>query len=249
MFDVTFPAAFIAGLLTFFAPCTFVTLPYFLSFLTAQSFGLAHHDVENYRWKIFLSALIYVSGFLLVFTLLGYSASEFGRFLKFNKTIFLQFGAIFIIFFGIFMLFGEKVKSLYFLQRERKFRIDHSHQANTFVFPFLIGMTSAFAWTPCIGPILGTILFVASYTTTKSTEGALLLFTYGLGITLPFLLIAFFFSYTEKWIRKLNKYTGYVYKFSGILLILLGFAILTGYSGTIFAEIYKVFIRFGYRPQ
>lgn len=247
MFNVTFTAAFLAGLVTFFAPCTFVTLPYFLSFLAAETITSVDTGPKSYKRRVFLSALLYVFGFLIVFTLLGYSASSFGRFLNTHREVFMKSGAILMLIFGAFIVIGDRIKFLHFLYHEKKIR--HNVISESYSFPFIIGVTSAFAWTPCIGPLLGSILFLASYTTSKSIEGALLLLTYGLGITAPFLLLSLVTTYSEKWVRKLSRFANSVYIVSGIILIILSISILTGYSDVLFTEVYKVFIRLGYQPQ
>lgn len=250
MVDVSFVAAFSAGLVTFFAPCTFVTLPAFISYLVLKASGESTQVRSNrYRWKVMISAIAYVSGFLIVFTLLGMTATSIGSLFSKNKQVLTQLGGVIIIFFGMFILVGDRLKPLHFLYREKKVSFSPQEVSKGYYFPFLIGITSAFAWTPCIGPILGSILLLASSTSSNAyDEGGLLLFTYGLGISIPFLLIALTFGYSEKFVRKFSKYTEKVYRFSAVLLILLGLSLVTGYSERIFSYMFSLFIKLGYNP-
>lgn len=245
MFNVTFTAAFIAGLVSFLAPCTFVTLPYFLASLTASAFG---NDASQtgYKKKVFFSAILYVLGFLVVFTLLGYSANTIGNYLDRNRELFLQISGILVVLFGLIIVAGDKIPLLFPFLRTKQ--LQFSKVGASYWTPFIIGITSAFSWTPCIGPILGTILLIASFTSTRSIEGAMLLFTYGLGIMIPFLLLAVVFAYSQNIVKKLYKVSAIIYKVTGIFLILLGITILTGYSGVIFGNVNSFFIELGYRP-
>jgi len=183
MIEVSWIAAFGAGLVTFLAPCTFTTLPAFISYLLIKSTGEADTRKSS-RWSLFFGGLSYVLGFIVVFTLLGLTATSLGFYFAVNKVLLTQIGGVVIIFFGLFILFGERLKFMSFMFREQKFDLSQSHQKleKGYSFPFFIGVTSAFAWTPCIGPILGSILFLASSTSSQIWEGAWLLFLYGLGI-------------------------------------------------------------------
>lgn len=249
MIEIAYPAAFAAGLFTFFAPCTFVALPSFLSLLVLRLGKDLRKDSNEYRRQVLLSALSYAFGFLLVFTLLGIGASSLGRLFSRNKLFLVKLGAILIISFGLFELFGEKLGFLKFLYRERRLDFSSLKIKLGYLFPILIGITSAFAWTPCIGPTLGAILLLAGSSTDSASQGALLLFLYGFGITLPFLILAAFLGSAQKFVARFSKYTLIIQKIGAILLILLGLFLLTGINDKIFAVFYRLFIKFGYNPQ
>ncbi len=249
MFNVTFISAFAAGIVTFLAPCTFVTIPYFIAFIASESFDLSRHTEVSYRLKIISRTLLYIIGFLSVFVLIGSTASSLGRILLQNNDSFKMVGGVLILLFGITILFGGKINALNFLLRERKINNDKLSFKNSNFFPLVLGITSAFAWTPCVGPILGSILYLASVSSSTPMEGALLLLTYGAGIMLPFLLFSVFIGYSEKWVRKFKRYSAFIYKFSGVLLILIGIGLLTGFSDVFFKIVYRFFTSWGYRAQ
>lgn len=245
MEQISLVAAFTAGLITFFAPCTFITLPVFFSYL---SVSLANTPDKSFsRWRTFAGAVFYVCGFLLVFTLLGLTASKLGQLLFYNKEIFIKLGALIIIFFGLFILFGEKFSRLQFLYQEKKFRVNGNFAKKSFFLPFIIGITAAFAWTPCIGPILGSILLLAS-TTQNAGQGALLLFVYGLGINLPFLLLAMAATRASIFVKRFKSLAVKLQKITAVIMIILGIILFLGWFNSIFAEVYQIFVRLGYRP-
>ncbi|KXK26459.1 MAG: Thiol:disulfide interchange protein DsbD precursor [candidate division WS6 bacterium OLB20] len=247
--DVNLITAFVAGLLTFFAPCTFVTLPTFISYLVFRATGEdTVASKKYYRQRVLLSALSYVAGFLLVFVLLGMSATGIGSLLM-RHTDFLQTaGAVTIILFGLFILFGERFKRLQFLFRERKVEFNTGKAGKGYVYPFIIGVTSAFAWTPCIGPILGSILLLAGTASQNVFEGGFLLLVFGLGITVPFMLLALFFGSAQKLMRRINRYTRLLHQVSAVLLIILGIMLLTGGLDQLYGSLYRIFTTFGYQP-
>ncbi|MCA9383553.1 sulfite exporter TauE/SafE family protein [Candidatus Dojkabacteria bacterium] len=250
MIDVTFYAAFTAGLVTFFAPCTFVTLPAFISYISlkaTESTGNSGGAIK-YRIQVFLSSIVYAVGFLSVFTFLGMTATTIGSIFAENKDTLSRAGGLLIIIFGVFILLGDRIRPLHFLFQERKLEVNPSDASKGYLFPFIIGVTSAFAWTPCIGPILGSILLIAGSTTDAAYEGGALLFTYGLGITIPFLLIALTVGYSDWVIKRLSKYTAILYQASAVLLIILGTLLLVGYIDEIFGYVFRIFISLGYEP-
>jgi len=251
MEEVTYITAFGVGLLTFFAPCTFATLPVFLSSLALSATGAKEGETGNlkYHLQVFFSALSYVAGFLLVFTLLGLTATSLGSFLTKNNQLLTQIGGFVIILFGLSIIFSERFKFLHFLLREKKIDLSHVRSTKGYITPFIIGITSAFAWTPCIGPILGAILFLASSTSSSAAQGAFLLFLYGLGIMLPFLLIAIFVGRSQIFVKRLSKYTHLIHRISAWILIVLGILLLTGLTDQLFGWLFNLFSFFGYNPR
>jgi cytochrome c-type biogenesis protein len=250
MEEISFFVAFFAGLATFFAPCTFVALPTFLTYIAGQSLSPDQVTDKKFNSKVLISTLIYISGFLFVFTILGLSTSYIGFHLNKQSDLFERIGGFIIILFGLFIVFGDKIKPLRFLYKEQKINFEVKSVKNTLLFPFVIGLTNAFAWTPCIGPILGGILLLSASTAQeKMFQGAGLLFVYGLGLSIPFILIAIFFGFSQKIVKKINgKILNNIYKITGLLMIFMGIAILFGFSDQLFAYLYRFFILLGYKP-
>ncbi|MCB9803662.1 sulfite exporter TauE/SafE family protein [Candidatus Nomurabacteria bacterium] len=231
MIDVTFITAFTAGLLTFFAPCTFVALPTFLAYITNNA-TMEDPDSGGRRFRVMRSTLLYAVGFILVFTLLGYSASSISRSLNLNKDLLTQIGGVLIILLGSFVLFGEKIKGLQFLFREKKIGVDKlSRFAGSSIYPFILGFVTAIAWTPCVGPILGGILLLAGTQSDTPAQGAFLLTIHGIGIMVPFLVIALLFDRASGIVKKYAKYTKKIHTISGYLLLIIGLLMLTGNMG------------------
>ena len=266
--DITIWIALSAGLATFFAPCTFTALPTFLTLLASKLGDDGSKDTKPLRIKIgqkkleinfqiIKATLFYVLGFLVVFTLLGLTATAIGSTIRKTQDIvvfgfeiedvYIKVGGALLIFFGLFMLIGDKFKPLQFLFVDKKIDIKPNKFKDSNFFPFIIGTTNAFAWTPCIGPILGGVLFLAA-SKGSFIQGGTLLFFYGLGISIPFLLLAVFFEFAKKWVIKLRKFASTLYKISAVLMIILGIAYILGYSDDMFVMFYKLFQSLGYTP-
>jgi cytochrome c-type biogenesis protein len=251
MQEVTLGIAFIAGLTTFFAPCTFTALPSFLAYISARSLEGKKEGtkVKNFDPSIILSSIYYLIGFLSVFTLIGLSGTLLGSFLHAYKESFTVFGGVMIFLLGLFMLFGDRISKLRFLFVEKKLDLDPKIFVKGPFFPLIIGLTNAFAWTPCIGPILGVIIGIAGTSTSTFSEGALLLFSYGLGVSIPFVLIATFVAYSPKIVSKLSTFAGVLYKVNAVIIILIGMAFFLGLSNNLFGFLYQLFSSIGYTPK
>ncbi|MCI4625001.1 MAG: cytochrome c biogenesis CcdA family protein [Candidatus Magnetoovum sp. WYHC-5] len=223
MQDVSFPLAFLAGILSFASPCVLPLFPSYLSFITGVSFENLKEGVDKRRIR-FLTithSIVFICGFTVVFMSLGASSSVLGGFFKaYHREIRIG-GAILIIIFGLFV---SGLINLDFLLKEKRFYLQGKPAG--YVGTFLVGLTFAIGWTPCIGPILGTILLYAT-TANSSAYGLKLLFVYSLGLALPFLLssVAFsaFLSQSQKLYRHMNK----IMKISASILIIFGLLLLT----------------------
>jgi len=229
MVDISFFAALAAGLVTFFAPCTFVTLPYFIGYIGGVAL---EEESESINYRAFKGSIPYVLGFMIVFTLMGTTASFVGSFIRDNRDILVQVSSFILIGLGVLMVFGEKIPYLAFTYKEQKFEVKRPEKSNRFT-SFLLGITSAFAWTPCIGPILGGILLLAGNSDTV-VEGTFLLFTYSLGIGIPFLLIALMIDKVKKYIFRSAAFVKKLHKITGWILIIVGIGYLTGLNNDIY---------------
>ena len=208
MSEPSYLIAFSVGFLSFLAPCTLPVLPGYFSYLAGIS---DEKDKGKKQVKIFLASLFFVFGFLLVLMILGATASLAGRFLLRNRKFWQKIGGVFIIIFGLQTMGALKLK---FLQRGKSWQLEKftswKHGK-----AFLVGSSFAIGWTPCIGPILGSILILASQTQTLSQGFGLLTF-YALGLSIPMLLSGFFLSQL-KFLK--NRYIPLI---SGSILIILG---------------------------
>ncbi len=215
--SVTFPAAFIAGLLSFFSPCILPLIPAYFTFITGLSLDeLTHSDLKNTRKQIVLSTLSYVLGFTVVFIIMGASATFFGSLLQENKGILRIAGGVIILLLGLHLTGLLRLKFLDFDKRL------HVEKKPVHIFgTFLVGMAFGAGWSPCVGPLLGSILIVAGNQETVN-QGILLLATYSLGLAIPFLIISFSISSMLSILNKTKWVLRYVNVAAGIVLIFAG---------------------------
>ena len=220
--DLSFFLAFAAGLLSFLSPCVLPLVPSYLAFITGLSFEeLTHeHSKGKGRRIIFAHSLLFILGFSTLFTALGASATFIGQFLSDYRGAIRIAGGIMIILFGLFI---SGVFSFGFLQQEKKFHLRDKPVG--YVGSFLVGLTFAAGWTPCVGPILSSILLYAS--THDIQSGILLLLSYSLGMGLPFLVCSLALNTFLSTFQKTRRHFGVVTKVGGALLILVGVLLLT----------------------
>lgn len=214
-------AAFIAGLVSFLSPCVFPLVPGYLSYIAGATVGEARVD-SSVRWRISAHALFFVLGFALIFALYGAIASTIGVILHEHKLLLNRASGIALVLFGIVM---TGLVPLPFLQRERRVHMERGEPA--LLRSALIGMAFAFGWSPCIGPVLGSIFALASTSQTLA-QGVLLLLIYALGLGVPFLLIGLVIDRAGPVVRRINRYIGPISVTSGVVLALTGVLILTG---------------------
>lgn len=213
-------ASFLAGILTFISPCVLPLIPAYLTFITGLSVNQIND--KNNSLKTFISSIIFVSGFTTVFVLLGISATYIGSFFLNNIDIFKWIGATIVILFGIHLTGIFKISFLY---KQTSFFGSMEKKSGYFAV-FFIGCAFALGWTPCIGPILSSILILASTQETLN-QGAILLIFYSLGLGIPFILTALFINKFLSVFNSIKKYYKQIEIVSGILLILIGILIIT----------------------
>ncbi|MBF0388858.1 MAG: sulfite exporter TauE/SafE family protein [Desulfamplus sp.] len=219
---VSYQAALAAGLLSFFSPCILPLIPAYFSFITGLSLDeLTTGDDRKTRVKVMLATLAYIGGFSFVFILLGASVSFLGGVISSFSWLIRYVGGAIIIIFGLHLLGIINIKSLNF---EKRMHISEKpmHLMGTFV----IGMAFGAGWTPCIGPLLGSILIVAGSQETV-LQGVLLLTLYSIGLALPFIIISFFINRILEIMKRAKKVLIYINKISGLLLIALGILLIT----------------------
>jgi len=181
--QVSWLFAFLAGVISFLSPCVLPLIPGYVSMVSKMSFEeLTDGGMEGKVTKIFFPSLLFVLGFSFVFVSLGAGASFIGNFIQENKLLLLRISGVMIILFGLFSMDILKIPQLY---RERRLTIPEGNLG--LISTFLLGIAFGFGWTPCVGPILASILLYAS-TAEGAGKGAALLFVYSIGLGLPFLL-------------------------------------------------------------
>lgn len=224
-FDISIGGAFFAGLLSFLSPCILPIVPFYLSYLAGTSINelSSGGDVDpQIRKKAFISSLFFAAGIILVFVGLGATATMFGQLVREYFDVLRWFAAAIIILMGLHFLGILRIGLLY-----RQLRLDTEMPKNlSYAGSFVIGLAFAFGWTPCVGPVLAAILFTAAGQE-AAQEGAMLLFFYGLGMTLPFVIAALFTKNFLNWAQKFRKHLGMVEKLMGLVLIIFGVLIAT----------------------
>lgn len=223
MNDVSYPLAFIAGVLSFLSPCVLPLLPSYVSFITGLSFKelTIGVDKKRIRYLTITNSILFISGFSFVFIALGISSSAIGRFL-FEYIDFIRIiGGLIVIIFGLFITGLLKID---FLLKDKKFHL--SGRPAGYIGTFIIGMTFAAGWSPCIGPILGTILLYAS-SKGSTIYGFKLLSIYSLGLAVPFFLSALAINTFLAYSPKISKHIKVIMVISGLLLIVFGIMLLT----------------------
>ncbi len=223
MKDISFPLAFLAGVLSFLSPCVLPLLPSYVSFITGISFEdlTAGVDKKRIRHLTITNSLSFILGFTAVFVALGASSSIIGRFMFDYQEWIRIIGGILIIIFGLFVAGFLKLD---FLMRDKKLHL--SGKPAGYVGTFLVGMTFAAGWTPCIGPILGTILLYAG-SKASAFYGFKLLAVYSLGLALPFFISSLAINSFLSYSRKILRYMRVIMVVSGLLLIIFGIMLLT----------------------
>lgn len=231
-------SAFIAGLLTFLAPCTLPLVPGYLSFISGVS-AAEMQDKERMlgvRRKIFLNGLMYVVGFSIVFIVFGTLAGFVGTVLAPLRIWLARIGGAFIIIFGLYMVSAVRLP---FLARELQFRLPLLERGKP-INSLILGMAFAVGWTPCVGPILASILLLASVSAT-ALQGLLLLLIFSLGLAVPFLLIAVGIGRAVHVISRITPLLNAISIIGGVFLIGLGVLLITGNFVLLISYGYRLF--------
>ena len=224
--SISYFAAFSAGLLSFFSPCILPLIPAYFTFITGTSLEeLTRGTDADIRRKVLLATLAYVLGFSLVFVLLGASASFFGGFITTHSAWLRIGGGLLIVFLGIHLTGLIRIPGLDFEKR-----VHVREKPLHFLGAFLVGMAFGAGWSPCIGPLLGSILVIASSRETIM-EGMVLLSIYSAGLAIPFVIIAIFINYMLAFMRLATNVLKYVNWVEGIILIVVGILLMTNQLG------------------
>lgn len=218
--SVSYPAAFLAGVLSFFSPCILPLIPGYFTFITGYSLEeLTEARQSGIRRKVILSTGAYVLGFSFVFILLGASASLLGNLAYVYKDWIRVIGGVIIILLGIHLTGLIRFRGL-----DLEKRLHLNKKPMHFLGTFLIGMAFAAGWSPCIGPLLGSILIIAGSQETV-WQGMALLAVYSIGLGLCFVAISVFINFILIFLQKATKVLKYVNIIAGSVLIIIGLSL------------------------
>jgi len=209
--------AFGAGFISFLSPCVLPIIPGYISYITGKSLD----EIEQNRRIVLLKTVTFSLGFSFIFIILGIAASFIGNVLIFFGNELRIAAGIIIIIFSLNLL---GFLNFSFLNQDKRFETG-SYKDN-YIFPFLVGAAFAFGWTPCIGPVLGSILALSATEATIS-KGVVLLSMYSLGLAIPFILSGYYMTVFLNSKKGFGKYYGRVTKTGGIILLITGILILT----------------------
>ncbi len=224
-FQISYAGALVAGFLSFASPCVLPLIPAYLSFLGGASMDelMAEGGIDREVSKrVFISSLSFVLGFATVFVLLGASATVISQIIVGKIDVLSKIGGAIIIIFGLHYMGLFRIG---FLNFEKRFHIEN--KPNGIVGSYVLGLAFAFGWTPCVGPILATILMVAAGGDSV-WYGASLLSVYAAGLGIPFLLAALAVKPFMAFMAKFRKHMGKVEAAVGVLMVVTGVAIFTG---------------------
>tara|TARA_B100001564_G_C20637801_1_gene670563 strand:+ start:27 stop:740 length:714 start_codon:yes stop_codon:yes gene_type:complete len=223
--------SFGAGFISFLTPCVLPIIPGYICYITGKSLN----EIEKNKRVVLLKTILFSIGFSIVFIILGATASAVGNILLFLSNELRIAAGVIIILFSLQML---GILNFNFLNQEK--RIETNSYKDNYAFPLLVGAAFAFGWTPCIGPVLGSILALSATETSIST-GVLLLAFYSLGLAIPFILSGYFMSKFLTSKKGFSKFYGRVTKTGGVILLLTGILIATNQIQVISYYILTIF--------
>lgn len=232
---IFFISVFLAGILSFFSPCILPLLPVYAGVLLDDKDG---SQASSGKYSISVTSLLrtlaFIAGISFIFILLGYGAGFLGDLLYASWFQYVT-GAV-IILLGLHQMEILRFKGLY---KEKRLQLQgQGKNANGYSQAFLLGLTFSFAWTPCVGPVLGSVLALAASGGSGAWQGAGLMLIYTLGLALPFLILALASSYVLKHLRKLHPYLGILKKVGGFLIIVMGLLVLFG-NASILSQLFE----------
>ncbi len=227
MQEVSFIMAFVAGTVSFLSPCVLPLVPGYLSFVSGMSFdelAMAHGKPVLVK-RAASNAIFFILGFSTIFVALGASATAIGRFLLFQADFFLKIGGIIVILLGLHIM---GIWKMGFLYREKRFIQTNPDKGrkNGLLSSYITGLAFAFAWTPCVGPILGAILAFAGTQETVH-QGVVLLSIYSLGLGLPFLLTALAMQSFLTLFQRIRGYLRGIEIGAGLMVVTMGMVMVT----------------------
>lgn len=222
---------FFQGLLSFFSPCVLPLIPLYISYFAGGAKTVDEDGTIHYpRRRVLVNTLFFVLGIGATFFLLGFGFTALGQFFSSNRNWFARFSGIIMILFGLYQfgVFGRSYK----IDKERRLPFQLDKLAMGPLPALLLGFTFSFAWTPCVGPVLGSVLLMAGSTGT-AMKSFFLIGTYTLGFVLPFLAVGLFTGQVLDFFKKHTSVVRYTVKIGAVLLIFMGVMTLTGFMNNL----------------
>ncbi len=242
MLDISYGGALLAGLLSFLSPCILPIVPFYFTYMAGISMSELRSDntlAPGAQRRLVVSAIFFALGVTTIFVLLGLGATAAGQVFREWKEPLSYVAAAILLVFGLHFLGVMRIPFLY-----REARVEAQANPATIAGAYVMGLAFGFGWTPCVGPALAAILMVASMQQSLWQGGSLLL-VYGLGMTFPFVVAAFFARPFLGWMQRNRKYLGYVEKAMGLLLIVFAVLIATNSIAFIAQWMIETFPSFG----
>jgi cytochrome c-type biogenesis protein len=235
--NITVISAFIAGLLSFLSPCVLPLIPSYITYITGLSFAdlQAENPSGKVRRQIIIHSLLFIAGFTFVFILLGASATFVGGFMQEHMILIRRVGGVLIILFGVHL---TGLIPIQLLLGEKRMTI-HNKPAG-YAGSFLVGVAFSAGWTPCIGPILASILMVAATEDTLH-HGIILLLAYSMGLAIPFFLSALAMHQFLVVFNRFKKHIRLFEIFTGVFLIIIGIMVYGNYLTKLSAIFSRMF--------
>lgn len=228
--NISFLLVFLEGVLSFLSPCVLPLIPIYISYLAGNAKQENHDGTITYkRSKVLFHTVFFILGISTAFFILGISFSSLGKFFNSNKILFSRIAGIIIVVLGLFQIGFFDFK---FLQRERKINLNLSGKKINPFMAYIMGFTFSFAWTPCVGPALSSVLILAS-SAKDAAIGNILVLLYTVGFVVPFLLLGIFTTQALNFIKKNKKIMKYTIKAGGTIMIIMGVMTFTGWINNI----------------
>lgn len=226
MLDVTLISAFLGGLVVFFSPCILPIVPFYLSYMAGASMGEIRADgalAPGVRRRAVLSSVMFSLGIIVVFVALGAAAFSFSQLFRSQQELFRIAAALIVFIMGLHFLGLIRIGFL-----NRQFHMDAGDTRKMSIWgSFVVGLAFAAGWTPCVGGVLTAVVFTASVEET-AVRGLVLMTVFGVGMTLPFVVAAFFIKPFLAFVARFRRHLPKVEKLMGALLILFAVLIATG---------------------
>jgi cytochrome c-type biogenesis protein len=219
MSSVSIPLVFLAGLLSFLSPCVLPLVPIYLSYLSGTSIS---DETSSNRWHVFSHALLFVAGFTLIFVILfGLPTTFLGNALQQYGDWVTRIGGVILILFGLHTM---GIVNIPILNMTRRMEVGTGEKQG-YTRSALLGVAFAAGWTPCIGPLLGTVMTLAF---AEPSRGLIFIFIYAMGLAIPFLVTAMLLARATDWLKRLNQHMRAVEIASGLLMAGVGILLITG---------------------
>ncbi|WP_017416285.1 cytochrome c biogenesis protein/redoxin [Clostridium tunisiense] len=227
---------FVEGLLSFLSPCIVPILPVYISILSNSSeMDFEGKKLSFVRTSLFKNTVLFILGISSTFFILGASINALSQFFLSNKEDIIRIGGIIIILMGLFYMGYLNIP---FLQREKRFSMNTNNMNP--VTAYVLGLTFSFGWTPCVGPMLASVLIMASGAK-SALAGNLMILVYALGFTMPFIIFAAFYKTMIKYLNKIKKYMNEIKKVGGVILIISGIIMVLGGADKVRGYMYEMF--------